>query len=81
MSVPKGSAVYAAFFNGRVNANFTPSAGYHTAISRNAGDDTAKVIASNNRSLPASLQSVGYTDGPAPGNYWEAAVVVVNALH
>jgi hypothetical protein len=81
MSVPNRSAVYAAFFNGRVNANFTPSAGYHAAISRNAGDDTAKVIASNNRALPASLQSVGYTGGPAPGDYWEAAVVVVNALH
>ena len=81
MSVPNGSAVYAAMFNGRVNATFTPGAGYHTANSRNAGDDTAKVIASNDRALPASLQSVGYTGGPAPGDYWEEAVVVVDGLH
>ncbi len=81
MSVPNGSAVYAALFNGRVNANFTPGAGYHTAISRNAGDDTAKVIASNNRALPASLQSVGYTGAPPPGDYWEEAVVVVTGRH
>ncbi|HWC37886.1 MAG TPA: hypothetical protein VG476_05125 [Acidimicrobiales bacterium] len=81
MSVPNGSAVYAALFNGRVNANFTPGAGYHTAISRNAGDDTAKVIASNDRALPASLQRVGYVGGPAPGDYWEGAVVVVTPLH
>jgi hypothetical protein len=81
MSVPNGSAVYAALFNGRVNANFTPGAGYHTAISRNAGDDTAKVIASNDRALPASLQRVGYVGGPAPADYWEEAVVVVTPLH
>jgi hypothetical protein len=81
MSVRNGSAVYAALFNGRVNANFTPGAGYHTAISRNVGDDTAKVIASNDRALPASLQRVGYVGGPTPGDYWEEAVVVVTPLH
>jgi hypothetical protein len=78
MSVPQGSAVYAGLFNGRVNANFTPGAGYHAAVSRNAGDDTAKVIASNDRALPASLQRVGYAAGRSPGAYWEEAVVVVN---
>ena len=81
MSVPNGSAVYAGLFNGRVNADFTPGADYHTAASRNAGDDTAKVIASNERALPASLQRVGYSGTPGPGDYWEEAVVVVAPLH
>jgi hypothetical protein len=73
------STIYAAMFNGRANAVFTPVAGYHSAagIVRRAGDDTAQVIASNDRNLPAGIQQVGYISTPAPGNYWEMAVVEV----
>ena len=73
------STIYAAMFNGRANASFTPVAGYHTAagIVRRAGDDTAQVIASDNRTLPAGIQHVGYTSAPAPGDYWEMAIVEV----
>jgi len=72
-----GSAAYAAIFTGRVNAAFTPLAGFHTVISRRAGDDTAQVIASNNRDLPSGIHSVGYAPTPGPGNYWEMAVVEI----
>jgi hypothetical protein len=73
------SSIYAAMFNGRVNSNFVPVAGFHTAagIARRAGDDTAQVIASNNRNLPPGIYNVGYISNPAPGNYWEMAVVEV----
>jgi hypothetical protein len=55
--------------------------GFHTAggIARRAGDDTAQVIASNNRNLPAGIYNVGYILNPAPGNYWEMALVEVVA--
>ena len=72
-----GSSIYAAMFNGRKNARFTPLSGYHTTAARRAGDDTAQVIASNDRALGAGLQSVGYTSSPSPGDYWEEAVVEV----
>jgi hypothetical protein len=73
------SSIYAAMFNGRANANFIPLMGFHTAagMARRAGDDTAQVIASNNRNLPSGIYNVGYTTNPAPGNYWEMAVVEV----
>jgi hypothetical protein len=73
------STIYAAMFNGRTNANYAPLMGFHTAggISRRAGDDTAQVIASNNRNLPAGIYSVGYLPSPAPGNYWEMAIAEV----
>jgi hypothetical protein len=77
MSVPDGSAVYAATFAGRVNAVFTPVAGMHVAGRRRAGDDTAGVIASDSRALAAGPQTVGYT-APAPGNFWEMAVAVIS---
>ena len=74
-----GSTIYAAMFNGRANAAFTPVAGYHTAagIVRRSGDDTAQVIASDNRDLPAGIQNVGYNSAPSPGDYWEMAIVEV----
>jgi hypothetical protein len=73
------SSVYAAVFNGRANANFTPLAGFHTAagVVRRAGDDTAQVIASDNRNLPAGSYDVGYAPSPSPGDYWEMAIVEV----
>jgi hypothetical protein len=73
------SSIYAAVFNGRVNANFIPLRGFHTAsgTTRRAGDDTAQVIASNNRNLPAGIYNVGYVSNPAPGDYWEMALVEV----
>lgn len=77
MSVPDGSAIYAATFAGRVNADFTPVPGMHLAARRRAGDDTAGVIASDDRALAAGVQTVGYT-APAPGNFWEMAVAVIS---
>ncbi|HEX6475892.1 MAG TPA: hypothetical protein VF005_01360, partial [Acidimicrobiales bacterium] len=68
-------------FNGRENAAFTPLSGYHTAAARRAGDDTAQVIASNDRALGAGLQTVGYTSSPSPGDYWEEAIVEVRPTH
>jgi hypothetical protein len=77
LSVPGQSAIYAATFAGRRNANFTPVAGFHLAAQRRAGDDTAGVIASNDRNLPAGIQTVGYT-APGPGDFWELAVAVIS---
>jgi hypothetical protein len=76
-----GSSIYAALFNGRKNATFTPVSGYHTAVARHAGDDTAQVIASDNRALGAGLQTIGYTSSPSPGDYWEEAIVEVRPAH
>jgi hypothetical protein len=78
MSVPVGSSIYAATFSGRVNANFTPLPAYHEVIQRRQGDDTAGVLASDSRDLPAGLQAVGYS-APNPGNYWEMAIAVITA--
>jgi hypothetical protein len=77
MAVPDGSAIYAATFAGHRNADFTPNAGMHRVAQRRAGDDTAGVIASDSRALPASVQDVGYT-APTPGNFWEMAVAVIS---
>lgn len=73
------STIYAAMFNGRANAAFNPMPGYHTAagVVRRTGDDTAQVIASDNRNLPAGIQNVGYTATHAPRDYWEMAIVEV----
>jgi hypothetical protein len=76
-----GSSIYAALFNGRNNATFTPSSGYHTAVARHAGDDTAQVIASDSRDLGAGLQTIGYAPSPSPGDYWEEAIVEVIPAH
>jgi hypothetical protein len=77
--VPNDSAIYAATFAGRVNAYFTPIANFHRVIERRAGDDTAGVIASNNRDLLAGIIDVGNI-APDPGNYWEVAVAVITAM-
>jgi hypothetical protein len=79
VNVPDDSAVYAATFAGRVNADFTPVGGFHDVVERQAGDDTATVIASDNRDLPAGPVKVGNLT-PDPGNYWEVAAAVVTAL-
>jgi hypothetical protein len=78
MSVPAGSCVYAATFAGQVNANFTPLTGYHKVMQRRQGDDTAGVLASDSRDLPAGLQALGYS-APNPGNYWEMTIAVITA--
>jgi hypothetical protein len=78
MSVAAGSSVYAATFSGRVNANFTPVHAYHEVVQRRQGDDTAGVLASDSRDLPAGLQAVGYS-APNPGNYWEMTIAVITA--
>ncbi len=78
MSIPAGSCVYAATFAGKVNANFTPLTQYHEVVQRRQGDDTAGVLASNSRDLPAGLQAVGYS-APNPGNYWEMTIAVITA--
>jgi hypothetical protein len=79
VDVPNNSAIYAATFAGRVNADFTPAAHFHHVIERRAGDDTAGVIASNSRDLPAGAIAVGNVASD-PGNYWEVAVAVMTAL-
>ena len=76
LTVPDHSAVYAATFNGQRNADFTPLVGYHRALQRRAGDDTAAVIASDGRDLAGGMQTVGFTS-PEPGNFWEMAVAVI----
>ncbi len=76
MSVPPGSSVYAATFNGKVNASFTTLPGYHHVLQRRQGDDTATVLTSDSRDLPAGLQAVGYS-APNPGNYWEMTIAVI----
>jgi len=77
--VPHDAAIYASTFAGRVNADFTPVANFHRVIERRAGDDTAGVIASNSRDLPAGTLDVGNI-APDPGNYWEVAAAVITAL-
>ena len=77
--VPNDSAIYGATFAGRVNADFTPAPNFHHVIERQAGDDTAGVIASNSRDLPAGTIQVGNV-APDPGDYWEVALAVVTAL-
>jgi hypothetical protein len=79
VNVPADSAIYAATFAGRVNADFTPVANFHNVVERRAGDDTATVIASNNRDLPEGAVKVGNV-APDPGNFWEVAVAIVTAL-
>ena len=74
-NVPAGSDVYAAVLEGRVNANFVPTAGSHNAIQRRAGDDTIGVVASDSRGLPAGPFTIGQQGDPGP--YWEEAMVVV----
>jgi hypothetical protein len=71
------ASIYAAVFNGRANASFNPASGYQFTVTRHAGDDTAGVIASDNRNLGASLQNIGYASTPSPGDYWEMAIVEV----
>ena len=78
VAVPPHSAIYAATFAGKRNANFVPLAGYHRVVQRRAGDDTAAVIASNDRDLASGTQAVGY-GSPDPGNYWEAAAAVITS--
>jgi len=78
VAVPADSAIYAATFAGRRNADFLPLPGLHVVAERRAGDDTAGVIASNSRDLPSGMQSVGYS-GPRPGDYWEVAAAVITA--
>jgi hypothetical protein len=77
--VPHDSAIYAATFAGRVNADFTSVANFHDVVERQAGDDTATIIASNNRDLPSGLIDVGMV-APDPGDYWEIAAAVVTAM-
>jgi hypothetical protein len=76
-----GSTIYAALFNGKKNAAFTPSSGYHTVVGRRAGDDTAQVIGSDSRTLGAGRQVIGYAPTPSPGDYWEEAIVEVIPAH
>ena len=76
VTVPKHAAVYAATFAGRMNASFTPLPGFHLAVQRRAGDDTAGVLVSNRHDLPPSTQVVGYS-APNPGDYWEMAAAVI----
>jgi hypothetical protein len=76
LAVPQHSAIYAATFSGRRNAAFTPMAGYHLAVERRAGDDTAAVLASDDRDLASGMQTLGYT-APSPGDFWELAAVVI----
>lgn len=73
--VPSGSAVYMAILEGRVNAPFAPTSGSHTAVQRQAGDDTMSVVASSSRALPAGSFTAGHVGDP--GAYWEATGVVV----
>ena len=75
---PATPAIYAATFAGRRNAKFVPLAGYHRVVQRRAGDDSAAVIASNDRDLASGTQAVGY-GSPDPGNYWEAAAAVITS--
>ena len=77
LSVPDGSAIYAASFAGHLNTDLVPLAGFHLVRQRRAGDDTGGVIASNARALSAGVQHLGYT-APDPGNFWELAVAVVS---
>jgi len=79
VNMPNDSAIYAATFAGRVNSDFAPVAHFHHVIERRAGDDTAGVIASNSRDLPAGAIAVGNA-APDPGNYWEVAAAVVTAV-
>ena len=74
--VPACSDIFAATFAGRANASFDPVAGYHLVVQRRAGDDTAGVLASDSRCLPASSQRVGYS-APNPGDFWEMAIAIV----
>jgi hypothetical protein len=78
VNVPADSALYAATFEGKVNADFAAVAGSHRAAVRRAGDDTAGIIATNSRDLPGGPVEIGNAS-PDPGNYWEAAVAVVTA--
>ncbi len=75
-TVNAGDDVFAALFEGRANANFVPLPGYRVDIQRRAGDDTASVLESAARSLPAGSQTVGFAS-PNPGDYWEMAVAVI----
>lgn len=75
-NVPAGSAVYSSALEGRVNADFLPTARSHNAIQRRAGDDTMGVVASNSRALPAGPFTIGQQGDP--GAYWEEAMVVVS---
>ena len=79
VDVPNDSSIYAATFAGRVNADFTPTANFHDVVERQAGDDTATVIASNSRDLSTGGYETGMV-APDPGNYWEVAAAVVTAL-
>lgn len=74
--VAEGDELLAALFEGRVNANFVPLPGFHVVVQRRAGDDTASVLESDSRSLPAGSQTVGFAS-PNPGDYWEMAVAVI----
>jgi hypothetical protein len=69
--------VVAAVFNGRANASFTPNGGYQTLAARRAGDDSAQIIVSTAKNLPAGIDQVGYLPTPSPGNYWEMAIAQV----
>ncbi len=79
VDVPNDSSIYAATFAGRVNADFTPTANFHDVVERQAGDDTATVIASNDRDLPTGSYATGMVS-PDPGNFWEVAAAVITAL-
>jgi hypothetical protein len=74
--VGAGDDLLAALFEGRMNSDFIPLPGYRTVVQRRAGDDTASVLESDNRSLPAGAQTVGFAS-PNPGDYWEMAVAVI----
>ncbi len=74
--VTAGDDVFAALFEGRMNADFVPLPGLRVDVQRRAGDDTASVLETDNRSLPAGTQTVGYAS-PNPGDYWEMAVAVI----
>jgi len=71
------SAILAAVFNGRVNATFAPLSGLSSLVARRAGDDTAQILASTIKALLPGIYKVGYTSAPAPGDYWEMAIVQV----
>jgi hypothetical protein len=75
-TVGAGDDLLAALFEGRMNADFVPLPGYRTLVQRRAGDDTASVLESDNRSLAAGSQTVGFAS-PNPGDYWEMAVAVI----
>ncbi len=75
-TVAAGDDLFAALFEGRVNANFVPLPGFRADVQRRAGDDTASVLESDRRSLPAGAQTVGFAS-PNPGDYWEMAVAVI----